>query len=323
MDVSVIVPVYNVEDYITKCLKSLDNQTLDNLEIIIVNDGSKDKSKEKIENFFNVKLNNKVCKFTNNNKNYIYLEKENGGLSDARNFGIKYATSKYIAFLDSDDYAEKNTYEKLYEKARKENLDYVECNFVWKYPKKEIFDNTGRYKNLHEMIAYGRVVAWNKLIKKDIAKDLEFPKGLIYEDINFFYKLVPRIKSYGRIEDYLINYVQRDNSLANKHGKKEEQIFEIFDDIFSYYKQNGLFDDYKQDLEYSYTRILLCSSFKRICKISDKKLEQKLIEKTWDNLNKNFPNWKDNKYLKEKNSKNFYMKLIKSKDCLNFFSKFI
>ena len=95
--VSLIIPVYNVQDYIEKCLDSVVNQTIDDMEIIIVNDGSKDQSKQKIERYLE-----KYPKIK-------YLEKENGGLSDARNYGLKFATGEYVAFLDSDDYVEKNT----------------------------------------------------------------------------------------------------------------------------------------------------------------------------------------------------------------------
>ena len=110
--VSVIVPVYNVEKYIEKCLESLVNQTLKDIEIIIVNDGSKDKS-EKIIN-----------KFLSKYKNIVYVEKQNGGLSDARNYGMKYAKGEYIAFLDSDDYVDTTIYEKMYNKAKEENADF-------------------------------------------------------------------------------------------------------------------------------------------------------------------------------------------------------
>ena len=106
--VSVIVPFYNVEKYIDKCLNSLVNQTLEDIEIIIVNDGSKDNS-ETIAKEYASKYKNKI----------IYLKKENGGLSDARNYAIPYATGEYIAFLDSDDYVEVNMYEQMYEKAKK------------------------------------------------------------------------------------------------------------------------------------------------------------------------------------------------------------
>ena len=95
--VSVIVPVYNVEKYITRCLTSLINQTLDDLEIILVNDGSTDNSVAIIR------------EYKRQHDNIILVEKENGGLSSARNFGLVYATGEYIAFLDSDDYVERTT----------------------------------------------------------------------------------------------------------------------------------------------------------------------------------------------------------------------
>ena len=139
--VSVIVPVYNVEDYIEKCLNSLVNQTLEDIEIIIVNDGSKDNSENIIKSF--------LSRYPQKIK---YLKKENGGLSDARNYGIPYATGEYIAFLDSDDYVELDTYENMYNLAKKENSDMVECNFIWEYPNKARIDIGTTYNNKHEMI---------------------------------------------------------------------------------------------------------------------------------------------------------------------------
>ena len=123
--VSIIVPIYNVEGYIEKCLETLVNQTLEDIEIILVNDGSTDNSELIAKRFFE-KYPEKI----------VYLEKENGGLSDARNYGIPYSKGEYIAFLDSDDYVEKNMYEEMYELAKRENSDMVQCNFYWEYPDK-------------------------------------------------------------------------------------------------------------------------------------------------------------------------------------------
>src|SRR5574344_1140045 len=134
--VSVIVPVYNVEKYIEKCLDSLINQTLQDIEIIIVNDGSTDNC-EKI----------KVNHMNKYKEKIKYYKKENGGLSDARNYGMKYATGDYICFLDSDDYVNVTLYEKMYNKAIEENYDYVECDFIWKYEDKEVKDIGYIYKN--------------------------------------------------------------------------------------------------------------------------------------------------------------------------------
>ena len=156
--VSVIVPFYNVEDYIEKCIKSLLNQTLDDLEIILVNDGSKDNSESIAKKYLNEYP-----------KKIIYLEKENGGLGDARNYGIPYAKGEYIAFIDSDDYVEKDMYEQMLKKAEEEQSDMVECDFWWEYSEENKKEDIGAlYEGKHEALVKARVVAWNKLIKKNI-----------------------------------------------------------------------------------------------------------------------------------------------------------
>src|SRR5574344_234876 len=216
--VSVIVPVYNVEKYIGKCLDSLVNQTLKDIEIIVVNDGSTDNSEEIIK------------EYKKNYNNIIYAKKENGGLSDARNFGLVYATGEYIAFVDSDDFVDKTIYEKMYAKAKETESDYVECDFYWSYPMKKTSNayknklDTGiRYANKKEMMTYARVVAWNKLIKREIIKE-KFPVGMHYEDIEFFFKLIPNIKKFAFVEEPLVYYVQREGSLVNKQDVKTKQI---------------------------------------------------------------------------------------------------
>lgn len=301
--VSVIVPVYNVENYLRKCLDSLINQTLEDIEIIVVNDGSTDNSGKIINEF--LKKSNKIK----------LVEKQNGGLSDARNYGMKYATGEYIAFLDSDDYVDKTAYEKMYNKAIDQNCDFVECDFVWKYDTKEKKDIGELYKDKHEMLEKARVVAWNKLIKRSLIeeKKIEFPKGLRYEDIEFFYKLLPHINKFGFVKECLIYYVQRNNSIVNTQNERTKEIFEVLDNVITYYKDNNFYEEYKIELEYTYTRLLLCSSFLRIIKIKNSLIRKEQLKNTWENLNYNFPEWKNNEILKEvKSLKNKYMKSVNS-----------
>lgn len=300
--VSVIVPVYNVEKYVGKCLETLVNQTLQDIEIIVVNDGSTDNSKQEIEKYLE-KYGSKIK----------YFEKENGGLSDARNYGMKYATGDYIAFLDSDDYVDITIYEKMYNKAVQDNCDFIECDFVWKYDDKEVKDLGEVYEDKHEMLANARVVAWNKLIKKELINkaNIEFPKGLRYEDVEFFYKLIPYIEKFGFVKEYLIYYIQRGNSIVNTQNERTKEIFQILDNVLKYYKEKGFYEEYKEELEYAYTRLVLCSSFLRIVKIKDKKIRKEQLEETWTNLNQNFPNWKHNQVLKKnKTKKNIYIKSV-------------
>lgn len=300
--VSIIVPIYQVEKYLIKCLESLVNQTLKEIEIILVNDGSTDNSSE-IAKEFQMQYPEKI----------IYLEKENGGLSDARNFGIPKATGEYIAFLDSDDYVEMTTYEKMYQLAQKENSDMVECDFVWEYSNKRKEDIGQIYHGKHEMIEKVRVVAWNKLIKREILEktSIKFPKGCRYEDVEFTYKLIPHLEKVSFLKKVCIHYVQRNDSISNAQNERTKEIFEVLKNVIDYYKENDLYDEYKEELEYIYTRYLLCSSLLRIVKVKDKKVRKELLDMTWQNLNTEFPNWKKNRILKtEKNKKNFYMKTI-------------
>ena len=299
--VSIIVPFYNVENYIEKCLQSLVNQTLEDIEILLVNDGSQDKS-EAIAKQFVEKYPNKI----------IYLKKENGGLSDARNYAIPYAKGEYIAFLDSDDYVETNMYEKMYNKAKKEDLDYVECDFLWEYPDKTLESKGKQYSNKKEMFIHTRVVAWNKLIKREIVQDnhLEFPKGYRYEDVEFFYKLLPLIHNYGIVQKPFIHYVQRENSISNVQNARTKEIIDVLEHVIEYYKTNNLFDEYKEEMEYTYARYILCSSMLRMVMIEDKKERKEIIQFAWKSLNTQFPNWKKNTYLKDKGLKNLYMKSV-------------
>ena len=237
-----------------------------------------------------------------------------GGLSDARNYGIPYAKGDYIAFLDSDDYVEKNVYEKLYKKAVQTNADMVECDFYWEYSEtKKVHDKTANYKNESDMYANARVVAWNKLYKRDVLinSGIKFPKGLRYEDLEFFYKILPKLKKIELINEPLIHYVQRNNSITYVQNEKTKDIFKILDNIIKYYKENDLYEKYNQELEYMYTRILFGSSLKRMVKIQDRKIRKELLKETIEKVYKEFPNWKKNKILKNsKGAKNLYLRSI-------------
>ena len=312
--VSVIVPIYNVEKYLEKCINSLLSQTLEDIQIILVNDGSKDNS------------GNIAKEYEKNNKDrVIYVEKANGGLSDARNYGLKYATGDFIAFLDSDDYIEKNAYEEMYNKAIEENADYVECDFIWEFPNKIRVDKQYPYKNKKEMLSFVRVVAWNKLIKRQLITDnnLEFPKGLRYEDVEFTYKLIPFINKFAYVDKPFIHYVQREGSIANVQNERTAEIFTVLDNVIEFYKKNNIYEKYRDELEYNYARYLLCSSLKRMCKIKDKTIREKLLTESWERLNLNFPNWKENVILKTVNiGKNKYMRTV-NKSTYKIYSKIL
>ncbi len=299
---SVIVPVYNVEAYVEKCLRTLVEQTLEDIEIIVVNDGSTDNSKEivqKLAKQFPEKI--------------IYVEKENGGLSDARNYGMPYAKGEYIAFLDADDYVEKDMYQKMYELAKKENSDMVECDFYWEYPNKQKKDIGEIYHNKKEMLEKVRVVAWNKLIKKEVLEKAKvtFPKGYRYEDVEFTYKLIPFLEKVSFLKEPCIHYVQREGSISNSQNERTKEIFQVLDHVTKDYQEKGIYEEYKKELEYVYVRYAFCSSFLRMVKISDKEIRERVLQETWGKVNKEFPNWKKNEILRNKKSgKNLYMRSL-------------
>ena len=301
-NVSVIVPFYNVEEYIEKCLETLVSQTLEDIEIILVNDGSKDKSIEIVNKFLKMYP-----------EKLVYLEKENGGLSDARNYAINYAKGEYIAFLDSDDYVEKDMYEKMYELAKKENSDMVECNFYWEYPNKIKEDIGVTYNGKNEMLEKIRVVAWNKLIKREILVNskVHFPKGYRYEDVEFTYKLIPYIETVSFLKKPCVHYIQRQGSISNSQNERTKEIFDVLEHVIEYYKEKDIYEKYKEELEYVYIRYAFCSSLLRIVKIKNVGLQKELLNLTWEKVNTIFPNWKKNKILKKgKGFKNIYLKTI-------------
>ena len=208
--ISVVVPVYNVEKYLDKCIDSLVSQTYENLEIILINDGSKDKSA-------------KICdKWKDNDSRIKVIHKENGGLSEARNVGIDYAQGKYIAFIDSDDWVDKNFIKYLHEKLEKYNADIAASTIIKTYKDYNEIQPINREKirftseEALDTLLSGRdfcAVAWNKLYKRKCWSELRFPKGKICEDAFTTYKLIDQAKRIVQIEDTLYFYRIRPNSI--------------------------------------------------------------------------------------------------------------
>lgn len=296
--VSIIVPVYNVYNYLDRCLKSIKEQTLKDIEVIVVNDGTPDTSQEIID---------KYTAIDSRFKGYI---KENGGLSDARNYGMTKARGEYIAFVDSDDYIEKDMYELMYNKAKENDSDIVECDFTWDYPNKVIEDKTSVKENL---LIDVRVVAWNKIYKRKFVEKtgIKFTKGVRYEDVDWCYKLLANVSTFSSVHKCLYHYIQRNNSIANTQNERVRDIFIVLNNTLFYYKEKGIYDKFKDELEYIYMRYIFGSSFKRVVKIKDKTLRNQILDESYNNLLSNFPNYKDNKYLKAKKGfKNTYFKLM-------------
>lgn len=299
--VSIIVPVYNSTLYLENCLNSLVSQTLMSIEIVCVNDGSTDQSLQILNDYLK-RYPDKI----------IVSSKENGGLGDARNHGLKLSNGEYIGFVDSDDYVSSTMFEKLYEQAKKEDSDIVECQFNWVYPDHVITDSITNYQSKQDYLANLRVLVCNKLFKREliIENNLLFPVNTRYEDIPFSYVAVASCKRYSFIDHVGYFYVQRPNSLSNFQNKHVRDIFEILKCTRQQFISNHFYDEYESEIEYLFIRILLGSSFKRIIQIKDKTLRNELLLESWNILKATFPNWKKNRYLKSFRPKNIYFRLL-------------
>ncbi len=291
---TVIVPVYNVENYLRKCLDSLTGQTLKEIEILAVNDGSTDGSLAILE------------EYAARDERIKLLNKENGGLSDARNFAFPYIKGEYVGFIDSDDFVDTDMYKVMYEKAVESGSDIVECNLHHTFDDGEDTEIGEHITDKDEMIMNGRSVVWNKIYKSSwlLSTGVQFPKGLIYEDVNFYVKLIPYLNKISYVEEPFVHYVQRSSSINNHQTLKTLQILDILDDIYSFYQKNGFLDKYRDALEFLYTRILLCSSFSRMARIPDRNDRNTALSANWDKLVTRFPNWRKGRYLAKFNGKN-------------------
>ncbi len=251
--ISIIIPVYNVEKYLERCLQSLVNQTYRNLEIIIVNDGTKDNSQQIID------------QFAKSDSRILSLIKENGGLSDARNYGIDYVTGEYLFFVDSDDYLELNAIELLYKKAIETKAELVvgyhnrifenkpswlEKNFKYQHylnlnNPQSIFENK-------EIIVKISNSAWGKLYKSDLflKTDIRYPKGLYYEDLATTFRILATGCKVIDIKENIYNYIVRAGSYMTSGNRNIYDMFEVFDIVIEYYEKQNLYTNFKEELDY-------------------------------------------------------------------------
>ena len=257
--ISIIIPVYNVAEYLPKCLDSILTQTLSDIEIICINDGSTDNSGDILQNYA-----------TKDNRIKI-IKQNNQGISAARNAGLKIVQSEYVMFVDSDDYIAPDMAEKLYRTMETDKPDVVICSaecvnllpkdaspdvIEWQSWLQPWFDEyvkpTGIYdvpKTIkHEFIS----VVWNKLYKTDIIKNykIEFPLGLIEEDEYWLWAYMIHCKKYAFINERLYFYVQRSGSIMTTRNGNDKvlDILEIELRIYELVKKYAKIEDYQEIL---------------------------------------------------------------------------
>lgn len=287
--VSVIVPVYNVEAYLEKCLDSLAKQTLKEIEVIVVNDGSPDNSQKIIDKF---------------EKKYPTIKgytKTNGGVSSARNYGIALATGEYIAFVDGDDYVEYDMYEKMYQKAKQGNYDIVACDLNYVYEDGSIKRVSSKIEkdttNIKKTYVNMYPCVWNKIYKKSLFNNnILFKEGVWFEDVDFLYKIFPYVKTIGVIKEPLNQYVQRSGSITKTFDKRLYNYISNFNDLIKFYQENDLYDEYQKELEYCYVRYLYATFIKQATNYKKEEYDV-AVKEAIKNVKEHFPHYKKNPYF--------------------------
>lgn len=248
--VSIIVPIYNVEKYLDRCMQTLINQTLQDIEIIMVDDGSPDNCP-------------KLCdEYAQKDNRIKVIHKKNGGLSDARNVGLNIATGEYVAFIDSDDYTSTEAYETLYNKAKETNADIVYAGFKYQNADGSIdkcflldhtFDNHDAIIKFLSSMIYDKkprkntiwMSVWNGIYKREILEknriSFKSEREYLSEDILFHTQLIPLCKKIVCIPKTFYNYCYNGISLTRKFNtKKIDSNFHLYEALINTVKIYGL-----------------------------------------------------------------------------------
>lgn len=295
--VSIIIPIYNVEDFLTECLESIVHQTLDDIEALLIDDGSTDQSTAIALTY--------VDKYE---EKFRYIKKENGGLSDARNHGIPLSRGEYILFLDSDDYLEYSACRELYDTAKQMEADLIVFNHTCfsseRMEIKKCIEGASRWISKKEYVLIAPT-AWNKFMKREtyIKNEVKFPLGLWYEDRATTGSYVNFIDKIYYLDQPLYLYRQRENSIMLQ-AKYNDKMLDIITALEYTFKD---LDTYKKEVEYLYISNLLFQSSLRMLPFNRFK-ELKLCVNV---LKNKFPEWKQNEYyIKESKNYRFFCQLV-------------
>ena len=248
MKLSVIVPVYNVEKYLEECVDSLLNQTLSDLEIFLVDDGSTDRSGAIADRF---------AKEYPDRVHTLHLE--NGGQGRARNAALPMAQGDYIGFVDSDDWIERDMYEKMLDRAEKTGADVVVCDFLEHYA-------DGREQTLpacfqdHPLSAAGS--SCNKIFRRSLVGDLRFPEGLWYEDFYFSAVMLLRSKRTEFIPEPLYVYRRgQESTMHNNNARKNLDMLKIMELI-----EREIGEDAREDFDFLVINHVVLDSISRLAR---------------------------------------------------------
>ena len=227
--VSIIVPVYNVKDYLGKCLESLARQSYEQIEIIVIDDGSTDGSGE-------------ICdEFARSDKRVKVFHKKNGGLSSARNYGIRKARGEHVCLVDSDDWVKKDFVAKMVEVALSDSVDVAVCGYNTSVPERRVISGEEATVRLLVGQENMEIIAWNKMYRRSLFDDVSYPEGENYEDTLTTYKLLSKARKVAYVPESLYVYRERAGSIM-KEGKKKEKLMareRAAREAMEYFKKNS------------------------------------------------------------------------------------
>lgn len=305
-EISIIVPIYNSEKYLEKCLDSLVNQTFQDIEILAINDGSVDSCKEILCDY-QEKYPDKIRVF----------EQKNIGISRTRNRGIHEARGEYLAFIDSDDSVDYTFCEKMYTKIKQDDLDVVVCDYfeVTSDNMRKIefqqYKNCTVYEN-PELLYRINTSPWNKLYKKEFLLEnaIEFPIGLKYEDAVFIQQIFAKKARVGSVALPLVFYMIHPGSESTVVKKNVFDIFEILEKICNEYEKANT-QDYQKIYLYLEQFVINRITVYNLQQIyqEDGKMVNLFIEKGFEYLDGKFPDWRNNQIFIQEN--NFIKRFIK------------
>lgn len=274
-EIDIVVPIYNVESCVDECLRSLRDQTFSDIRVLCVNDGSTDNSQDIID------------KYVLMDERFISLIKKNGGLSDARNYGLKRVNAPYVMFIDGDDICEKQMCQKALEAIKKDDSDMVVFNYTQLYTedgREEVppmrFNGCFALKEKKELLAYTSNAAWNKLYKSSLFLDngLEYPFGLRHQDLGTTPFLLAYANKISYLNETLYRYrVDRPGNITKAIDKKLRDILDIGEIVVNGFKKLGSFDEYKEELNYLLS-VNMIQSLRKAVKLTDAEFVNSFID---------------------------------------------
>ena len=249
--VSIIIPIYNTSKYLSRCIDSVINQTLSEIEIILINDGSTDESHKIIDEY--------------NDPRIKYYKRKNFGIGNSRNFGISNSNGEYVCFVDSDDYLNNTFCEEMYNKCISDALDMCVCDYYHYIENEQTiekyilpsFESTSLENNPKLLIDIN-LSSCNKMYKRTlfINNELYFPEDLKYEDAIFVISAISDAKNIGFIEDKLNYYLIRNKSETTVVNEKVFDILKILDLIYNKLNKKKYFEHIKNNLEYLFITVI-------------------------------------------------------------------